>query len=218
MSKHELPVTAHTTLTCTSHLHALNCSESSSYSPSSRRAQGISRARSCQCRASTATRSSPLSVSSTPASAPLPSRRRCRSWTQPSSWRCAREGGGWEGGRKKARERAHDARLHVLAGPWQGQSLEQLLAASSRARVVSLLRTCRLHCRESSHASPSVPPQVPGLSSACEQFVNQLIHPLTAITFMEQSLALKLDVVTEILTSYISSRFDEVTQSHTFPR
>ncbi|GAX84352.1 hypothetical protein CEUSTIGMA_g11774.t1 [Chlamydomonas eustigma] len=60
--------------------------------------------------------------------------------------------------------------------------------------------------------------EVAGLSSACEQFVNQLLHPLTAVTFLEQSLHLKLDGITEVMTGYICSRFEEVTTSHTFSK
>lgn len=39
---------------------------------------------------------------------------------------------------------------------------------------------------------------VPGLTAACEQFINQLLHPLTVVTFIEQSLAVKLDTVTDV--------------------
>ena len=47
--------------------------------------------------------------------------------------------------------------------------------------------------------------EVLGLASACEQFITQLMHPLTSSIFLEQALQLKMDL-TDMLLAYVRSR------------
>ena len=48
---------------------------------------------------------------------------------------------------------------------------------------------------------------VGGLIVACEQFIQSLLYPATAIHFLQQSVHLKIEMLTEALSAFISSRW-----------
>eukprot|EP00798_Chlamydomonas_sp_ICE-L_P027016 gene27016-2242_t len=58
--------------------------------------------------------------------------------------------------------------------------------------------------------------EVPGLSAACEQYISQMLHPLTAAIFLEQALLLKVDSMSDTLLVWIRQRFEEVVNSEAF--
>ena len=48
---------------------------------------------------------------------------------------------------------------------------------------------------------------VGGLIVACEQFIQSLLYPATAIQFLQQSVHLKIEMLTEALSAFIGSRW-----------